>query len=59
MKGMELTYNVRALDDLGVGESSTLETKDLDEAIITCQSLLKDPFKKFVIVATSEKNSNE
>jgi hypothetical protein len=55
MKGMDqLVFNVRALDNKGVCESSTLITTDLDEAISKCRSLLSDPARKWVIVADTE-----
>ncbi|UCH88522.1 MAG: hypothetical protein JSV49_09720 [Thermoplasmata archaeon] len=50
MKEIDLIFNVRALDNQGVSESSTLETKNLDEAILTCQSLLNDHQKKWIII---------
>ena len=55
LKGMELTFNLRELDERGVCEESEFETKNLEEAITTLKSLLSDPeHKKWVIVATSE-----
>ena len=59
MKELELTFNVRALDNLGVCASSDLETKNLDEAIITCLNLMNAQKQKWVIVATSEDERKE
>ena len=59
MKNPDLVFNIRALDDSGVCESSTLETKNLKEAIGTCQDLLNDPLKKWVIVAYLDSEDEE
>jgi hypothetical protein len=54
LKELELKYSIRPLDVDGVAESCPLETNDLDEALVKLQTLLKDSFSKYVIVATNE-----
>jgi hypothetical protein len=56
---MDLNFRVRELDNVGVSDECTLETKNLEEAISLTRNLLCDPNKKWVIIATLDKENQE
>jgi len=53
LKPLELTYSIRPLDVDGVSDQSTLETDNLEEALLKLQTLSHGAYNKWVIVATS------